>query len=149
MRFIALAHTTRLCKGFGIQPHEIVQNFMSSDHAHFVEDQELSPLVYAEQFIEVDAYREKTSEELLSQARMILATELGKDPLLRKEIRELFKREGRISVLPTEKGMIKIDRHHTYYVGSGFPRLTTILTIYRYNIIEFQISLPQTCQGYA
>jgi DhnA family fructose-bisphosphate aldolase class Ia len=40
---------------------------------------------------------------------MIMATELGKDPLLRKKIRELFRREGRISVLPTDKGMIKTD----------------------------------------
>jgi transcription elongation factor SPT6 len=79
-------------------------------------------MAYAEQFIEVDAYREKTPEELLSQARMIMATELGKDPLLRKEIRELFRREGRISVLPTDKGMIKIDRHHSYYVSSDSYR---------------------------
>jgi transcription elongation factor SPT6 len=48
---------------------------------------------------------------------MILSTELGKDPLLRKEIRELFKTQGRISVLPTDKGMSKIDQYHPYYVS--------------------------------
>jgi len=74
-------------------------------------------LVYAEQFIETDDNKETTPEELLRRARLILSTELGKDPLLRKEVRELFKAHGRLSVLPTEKGMLKIDDHHPYYVS--------------------------------
>jgi transcription elongation factor SPT6 len=48
---------------------------------------------------------------------MIVATELGRDPLLRKEIRSWFKTAGLVSVLPTERGISKIDDHHRYYVG--------------------------------
>jgi transcriptional accessory protein Tex/SPT6 len=55
-------------------------------------------------------------ELLLQQARMILATELGKDPLLRKDIRERFKLDGLVTVVPTEKGLTKIDDHHPYNV---------------------------------
>lgn len=95
-------------------------NFMASDHAHFVEDQELSPQAYAEQFTELDDTKNQTPEELLVRARMILGTELGKDPLLRQQMREIFKREARVTVVPTDKGKAKIDEHHTYYVCEHF-----------------------------
>jgi transcription elongation factor SPT6 len=73
-------------------------------------------LVYAEQFVDIDATKAQTPEELLRQARLILSTELGKDPLLRQAMRELFKEEAQISVLPTERGVAKIDEYHSYYV---------------------------------
>lgn len=47
---------------------------------------------------------------------MILCTELGKDPLLRQEMRQLFKAEAQISVVPTDRGITKIDEHHPYFV---------------------------------
>jgi transcription elongation factor SPT6 len=107
---------TDISQGFGIQPHEVVGNFLSSNHAHFADDQELNPTVYAEQFADPDITKAHPPEELLRRARMILSTELGKDPLLRQAMRELFKEEALISVLPTEKGITKIDEHHLYYV---------------------------------
>lgn len=58
-----------------------------------------------------------TAEDALKTARMILATEIGKDPLARQEIRDRFKRCALISVTPTDKGMIKIDENHPYYVS--------------------------------
>jgi len=105
-----------LLQGFGIKPHEVVRNFLADDHAYFVEDQDLSPMVYAEQFVDINSAREQTPEELLSQARMILSTELGKDPLLRQDIRELSKEHSHVSVVPTEKGISKIDSQHPYFV---------------------------------
>ena len=47
---------------------------------------------------------------------MILATELGKDPLLRQEIRDRYKSEALITVVPTERGINKIDENHAYFV---------------------------------
>lgn len=73
-------------------------------------------MVYAEQFSDPDAAIAQSPEELLRRARMILSTELGKDPLLRHAIRELFKKEANISVLPTDRGVSKIDEHHPYFV---------------------------------
>ncbi|CCM04612.1 uncharacterized protein FIBRA_06796 [Fibroporia radiculosa] len=100
---------------FGIQPHETVLNFISENKSHFVDDPELNPLAYAEQFADPDANRAQSPEELLARARMILATELGKDPLLRQEMRNLFKMDARVSVLPTERGITKIDEHNPYF----------------------------------
>ena len=50
---------------------------------------------------------------------MIIATELGKDPLLRQAIRDVFKTDALISVTPTERGIAKIDEHNQYYVSVG------------------------------
>ncbi|KAI0780912.1 transcription elongation factor Spt6 [Trametes elegans] len=106
---------SKLAEGFGIKPHEVVLNFISDHNTHFVEEQELNPLAYAEQFVDPDATRAQPAEELLARARMIIATELGKDPLLRQEMRNTFKNNSLVSVVPTERGISKIDEHHPYY----------------------------------
>jgi transcription elongation factor SPT6 len=75
-------------------------------------------LVYAEQFADPDLEKALAPEELLRRARMILATELGKDPLLRQEIRDVFKEHSLITVTPTEKGKVKIHLEDRYHVSS-------------------------------
>ncbi|KAF9013878.1 SH2 domain-containing protein [Cyathus striatus] len=106
---------SKLAQGFGIQSHQVVLNFLASHHVHFVEDQELNPIVYAEQFVDPDPAKTQSPEDLLKRARMILSTELGKDPLLRNKTRERFKEEAQITVEPTERGMSKIDEFHPYF----------------------------------
>ena len=55
---------------------------MANDPPNFVEDRELNPIAFTEQFTTSDLVVSQTLEEVLWHARMILATELGKDPLL-------------------------------------------------------------------
>jgi transcription elongation factor SPT6 len=104
-------------KGFGIQSHEIVLNFLASQHVHFVEDQELNPIAYAEQFVDPDPMKAVAPEELLSRARMLLSHELGKDPLLREQMRQRFKEDAYISVRPTQRGLVKIDEYTPAFVS--------------------------------
>ncbi|KAH8116918.1 transcription elongation factor SPT6 [Phellopilus nigrolimitatus] len=107
---------SKLAEGFGIRPHEVVVNFVSSGpNVHFVEDQELSPSAYAEQFTDPDPTKALSAEEVLRQARLIIASELGVDPLLRRHVREAFKNFAQVSVLPTERGKHKIDEYHAYH----------------------------------
>jgi transcription elongation factor SPT6 len=105
-----------MVKGFGIRPHEIVMNFVSGTKSYWVDDQDLAPESYGEQFIDPDPTKALSVSELLRRARMIIATELGKDPLLRQVVRQKFKASARVSVLPTERGLNKIDEHHPYFV---------------------------------
>ncbi|KAF8212158.1 transcription elongation factor SPT6 [Mycena galopus ATCC 62051] len=105
----------KLAQGFGLEAHEVVLNFLANDRVHFVQDQELNPLVYAEQFASPDPLRALPAEELLRRARMIMATELGKDPLLRDHMRKLFRDEARVSVEPTEHGVSKISEFDNYF----------------------------------
>ncbi|KAF7969884.1 hypothetical protein HWV62_25605 [Athelia sp. TMB] len=106
---------SKLADGFGIKAHEVVQNFIANTRVHYPEDQDLNPMVYAEQFSDPDATVAQPPEELLRRARMILSTELGKDPLLRNSMRDIFKREAEISVLPTDRGVSKITEHGEFF----------------------------------
>jgi transcription elongation factor SPT6 len=94
-----------------------VLNFLRPhDKPHLVEDEELNPIAFAEQFADPDPSKVLPAEKLLERARMIFATELGKDPLLREEIRQVFTASALLSVLPTDRGVNKIDEHHPYFV---------------------------------
>jgi transcription elongation factor SPT6 len=135
---------TNSSQGFGIESYQVVLNFMSSNHVHFVEDQDLNPMVYAEQFGDPDPTKTQPPEELLRRARMILSTELGKDPLMRNQIRKLFQQEALISVEPTERGITKIDEHHMYFVSSILLGPISII-IY---VTELQIPPPQKYPGH-
>ena len=97
--------------------HNVVLNFIMNKKLHPSLDPEIPPLAYAEQFISDAPGSAKTAEGQLETARMILATELGKDPLLRLEIRKVFQSNAVISVTPTERGMEKIDEFHPYNVS--------------------------------
>ncbi|KAF9454548.1 transcription elongation factor SPT6 [Macrolepiota fuliginosa MF-IS2] len=105
---------SKLAEGFGLKSYEVVANFMASERVHFVQDQELNPTTFAEQFADPDPVKTQTPAELLRRARLILSTELGKDPLLRDYIRRLFREEAQITVEPTERGIVKIDQNHPY-----------------------------------
>jgi transcription elongation factor SPT6 len=94
----------------------VIVNFRRRNAATFDGDQDLPPLVHAEAFGDPNQERYLSPESLLQQARMLLATEIGKDPLLRKDVRELFKTDGLVTIRPTEKGITKIDDHHPYNV---------------------------------
>lgn len=97
-------------------------NFLTDSHSHFVDDPELNPEAFAEQFVDAEAGHQD-SQYVLARARMIIATELGKNPLLRQEVRSLFKTYAHVSVVPTERGISKIDEHHIYFVCDMFLRV--------------------------
>jgi transcription elongation factor SPT6 len=103
-----------------------MQESHNQHNVHFVEDAELPPITYAEQFVNPDLTKAQPAEEVLRQARMILATELSSDPILRQEIRRLFKTSGQISCSPTERGKVKIDEFHPYNVRANPELLCTI-----------------------
>jgi transcription elongation factor SPT6 len=95
-------------------------NYVSGTKSYWVDDQDLAPEAYAEQFVDPDPAKALPASELLRRARMIIATELGKDPLLRQVVRQKFKSFARVSVQPTERGLNKIDEHHPYFVCPYF-----------------------------
>ncbi|KAK1236011.1 Transcription elongation factor spt6 [Marasmius sp. AFHP31] len=106
---------SKLAEAFGIKSHDIVLNFLASHQIHFVEDNDLQPIICADQYVDPDPLKAQPAEELLRRARMIIATELGKDPLLRKEIRKVFEKHALVSVEPTERGVTKINDAHPYF----------------------------------
>ncbi|KAF8319346.1 hypothetical protein DL93DRAFT_2178674 [Clavulina sp. PMI_390] len=107
---------SRLASSFGLEPSDVVRNVVSDRKQFFTEDQQTTPLIFAEAFVsgESGGGGPATPEDALQSARMILATELGKDPLLRQVTRDRFKSGAVVSVKPTEKGVNKIDDQHPY-----------------------------------
>jgi transcription elongation factor SPT6 len=59
-----------MVKGFAIRPHEIVMNYVSGAKSYWVDDQDLAPESYAEQFVDPDPTKALPVSELLRRARM-------------------------------------------------------------------------------
>ena len=131
----------RLAKDFGLSSQDIVLNFFAERKRTFPEDPDVPPLAYAEQYTDMDSTRGIPVEDILKRARMIISTELGRDPLLRKEMRMWFKNAALISVVPTDKGINKIDDHHKYYVS--FVILQSSRITFIKISLEFQVSKGQ------
>ncbi|KAF5377014.1 hypothetical protein D9757_007713 [Collybiopsis confluens] len=104
-----------LADGFGIASHEVVLNFLNETRQNYVDNPTFDPLIYAEQYADPDPAKALPAQELLRRARMIIATELGKDPLLRDYVRQLFKKHAELSIVPTERGVTKIDEQNIYF----------------------------------
>ncbi len=56
-------------------------------------------------------------------ARAMLISEFGKDPVLRDQFRSKFRVYGRVSTMPTDRGKVKIDQYHIYYVSGGLSMI--------------------------
>lgn len=116
-------------------------NFVAQRHIQFIDNPELNPLACAEQYADPDPVKALPADELLRQARLILVTELGKDPLLRNHVRQTYKDEAVVSVVPTERGKVKIDEHHPYFVRNCVGLCLHCLTRF---LLELQIFAEQT-----
>jgi transcription elongation factor SPT6 len=99
----------------GIPPHALVQDFLANQKRTFIEDPPEEPELYSGQFAVVGT-EFPDANIAMAAAKTIAVTEIAKEPLLRKEIRRLFKQAAVVSVKPTEKGITKIDEMHPYYV---------------------------------
>ncbi|KAI5899362.1 transcription elongation factor Spt6 [Schizophyllum commune H4-8] len=153
---------SRVAHGFGLTASQIVENFHAVSKkdgkpVHFIEEFEQTPLAYAEQHIDPDPTKAKSPEELLAQARLILSTELGKDPNLRQAIRDVFKSSAVFSVSPTERGITKIDVTHPFYAFKYLldkpitefldtPQFLQILAAESEHLVTVSISLSPLAQ---
>lgn len=104
---------SELAKKFGIASDELAANITSHTRQYSPRDPEESPFKFAEQFMG-SAWGAHSPEIALAKAKMLLSHEIGKDPILKKEIRQLFKDAAEINIEPTERGMTVIDDQHPY-----------------------------------
>lgn len=102
-----------LAKKFGITSDELASNVTSHTRQYSPRDPEESPFKFAEQFIG-SAWGAHSPEIALAKAKMMLSQEIGKDPILKREMRQLFKDAAEINIEPTERGMTVIDDQHPY-----------------------------------
>ncbi|WFD35619.1 Transcription elongation factor spt6 [Malassezia cuniculi] len=92
-----------LAARFGLSAQALAAN-VSGARVHVPDDDASPP---------ADVARELNTS--LTQARTLLSHEIGREPLLRKEARALFRSSALLDVEPTERGMSRIDEGHPYY----------------------------------
>ncbi|PWN28109.1 hypothetical protein BDZ90DRAFT_274452 [Jaminaea rosea] len=117
-RYEALKNTviSELAKRFGISSTELSENLAagSSARRYFSDDDALAPEVLAEQFVNPEAGA-RSAEQALNLAKVIITREISREPMMKREIRQLFKDHAQITVRPTERGSIKIDEEHPFW----------------------------------
>lgn len=104
---------SELAKNFGISSEELAANITSPTRQYASKDPEDPPLVYAEQFVGAE-WGANTSEIALAKAKLLLSHDIGKDPVLKREMRQLYKDAAEFNIEPTERGMTVIDDQHPY-----------------------------------
>ncbi|TKY90444.1 hypothetical protein EX895_000442 [Sporisorium graminicola] len=104
---------SELANKLGISSDDLASNITSHTRQYSPRDPEESPFKFAEQFTG-SAWGAHSPEIALAKAKMMLSQEIGKDPILKREMRQLFKDAAEINIEPTERGMTVIDDQHPY-----------------------------------
>lgn len=104
-----------ILQAFGISSTELAANVTGQSRRYYPDDQALAPTVYAQEFVSAESGA-ATPDAALDHAKMLLSHEIGKDPMLKREARLLFKTYALVDVAPTDRGTLKIDDQNPYYV---------------------------------
>lgn len=101
-----------LAKRFGLSPAHFGENLRDNYQRHEVEQEGTEPLELAKKY----AGRQFTQpEDVLKAAKFMVATQLAREPLVRKCVRETFFEKAKIDVRPTKRGIKEIDENHPCY----------------------------------
>ncbi|XP_017879018.1 transcription elongation factor SPT6-like [Ceratina calcarata] len=98
-----------LAKKFGLSPEQFAENLRDNYQRHEVDQEPAEPTVAANDYISTVF---QTSEEVLKAAQLMVAIQLAHEPLVRRCVREMYMERGKISVIPTKKGIKEIDENH-------------------------------------
>ncbi|WFD29634.1 Transcription elongation factor spt6 [Malassezia sp. CBS 17886] len=100
-----------LAARIGLSAQQLAANVAGGVRLCIPEDAADPPLTAADEHVTGS----ETPASALAKARTLLAHEIGKEPLLRREVRALFRQAALLDVEPTERGMTRIDEAHPYY----------------------------------
>ncbi|XP_025986196.2 LOW QUALITY PROTEIN: transcription elongation factor SPT6 [Solenopsis invicta] len=101
-----------LAKKFGLTPEFFAENLYDSYQRHKVDQESTEPATIASEYC---SSHFKTIEKVLKGAQLMVATQLAREPLVRKCVREMYMERAKISVKPTKKGIKEIDENHPIY----------------------------------
>ncbi|KAE8258218.1 hypothetical protein A4X13_0g1828 [Tilletia indica] len=127
---LKFSHNAELAAQIAIPADDLVDNFMSGERKHVFQDtiEEQAPNdVLLAHYLEHRGAEEELNdakigleeEELLHKQtryiKLLLSHEIGKQPKLKRHLRNLFKQYGTVTVHPTEIGATRIEERHAYY----------------------------------
>ncbi|GJN91007.1 hypothetical protein Rhopal_004021-T1 [Rhodotorula paludigena] len=142
----------RLAELINVSPAEFALDVASRSKTHFAEDPDKTPLELADEYV-VEAFPSR--EQALAAAKTILVTELGHEPILRKEARRYLREVGVVNVAATKLGEQKIDQMNPYYAFKYLknkpvkeflrsPQWMQILAAEAEGLVHVSIDLPQS-----
>ncbi|XP_065201238.1 transcription elongation factor SPT6 [Planococcus citri] len=99
-------------KRFGLKPEQFAENFRDNYQRHDVEQEEIEPIELAQEY---KGPILQTSEDVLKAVKYMVATQISREPLVRKVLRDAFFERAKLNVIPTKKGIKEIDENHTCY----------------------------------
>ncbi|ODN05104.1 Transcription elongation factor SPT6 [Orchesella cincta] len=94
---------------FGLSPEKFAENLRDNYQRHEVDQHSSEPLEAAKEML---SERLKTPEEVLKAAKLMMATQISREPDVRRCVREVFFERATISCHPTTKGQKEIDEAH-------------------------------------
>ncbi|XP_045475975.1 transcription elongation factor SPT6-like [Harmonia axyridis] len=101
-----------LAKRFGLTPEHFAENLRDNYQRHEVDQEAIEPSDLAAEYI---CPSFSTVEEVLQATKYMVTRQLGREPLVRKCVREVFFERAKICVQPTKKGFKMIDETHNCY----------------------------------
>lgn len=101
-----------LAKRFGLTPAQFGENLRDNYQRHEVEQENIETTDLAREY---ESRQFSQPDDILKAAKFMVATQLAREPLVRKCVRESFFEKAKIDVKPTKKGVKEIDENHPCY----------------------------------
>ncbi|GFR31977.1 transcription elongation factor SPT6 [Trichonephila clavata] len=101
-----------LAKKFGLTAEQFAENLRDNYQRHEVDQYPVEPKEVASDYI---CKRFPTAEDCLKAAKYMVATQIAREPAVRKCVRQTYFERAKISVKPTKKGIKEIDENHPCY----------------------------------
>ncbi|KAI5718015.1 hypothetical protein M8J77_014950 [Diaphorina citri] len=106
------ANIIGFAKRFGLTPEQFGEHLRDNYQRHDLDQEPVGPLELAKEYISA---KFTTPDDVLKAGKYVVATQLSREPLVVKCVREILFERAKISVTPTKRGMKEIDESHPIY----------------------------------
>ncbi|XP_040577453.1 transcription elongation factor SPT6 [Lepeophtheirus salmonis] len=101
-----------MSKRFGLTPEQFAENLRDGYQRHDLDQEPSEPLEVAAEYVN---QKFKDPNDVLKAVKFVVATQLSREPEVRRVTREIFNERATICVAPTKKGLTEIDESHYCY----------------------------------
>jgi transcription elongation factor SPT6 len=98
---------------FGINIPLYIQSIVSQTTSHIPEDVQIAPSDAAMNFT---GPMYPSVDSVLEATRNLLAQQIAAHPEFRHFVREIYRSDSVVTIVPTKRGITDIERTHPYYV---------------------------------
>jgi transcription elongation factor SPT6 len=137
-----------LVSKFGLTPDQFGENLRDNYQRHEVEQYPIEPTEAAQDYI---CHRFPTVDKVLQAANFMVAKQISCDPIVRKNVRQLYFERAKLHARPTKKGIKEIDENHPCYtikylrnkpvIDFGGDQFLQLMIAKSEGLIDFEITI--------